>query len=78
MALWMIKRKRVSLSETLMSGLILGNLPFFLLAVPLGTYGVEGLLRGAAFASMLGLAGAATFWSIVIRGRDFSQEPASR
>jgi hypothetical protein len=42
-----------------------------------GGYGLWGALRGAAFASLIGLAGAAAFWGISIRGRDFSHDPAA-
>ena len=34
-----------------------------------GSYGVSGFLRGVAFSSVLGAAGAGAFWIIALRGR---------
>jgi hypothetical protein len=68
-AVWLTKRHAVPLKEALVFGLAFGNLPYALLAVAVGgrTYGVEGLARGVAFSSFLGLAGAAAFWVIALR-----------
>ena len=69
-AFWVMKRRSPSLAETLMFGIGFGILPYVLLAIAAGgTYGVTGLLRGVAFSSLLGLAGAAVFWAIAIRPR---------
>lgn|SRR5262245_17046867 len=68
-AVWLMKRRLVSLREALVFGLGFGVLPYVLLAVATGgkTYGVEGLVRGVAFSSLLGVAGAAAFWAIALR-----------
>jgi hypothetical protein len=67
-ALWLSRRRQLSLGETLLVGLGFGNLPYVLLAIAAGgTYGIAGLVRGVAFSSLLGVAGAAAFWAIVFR-----------
>jgi hypothetical protein len=67
-AAWRTRRGFVPLGEALLFGLGFGNLPFVMLAVAAGgTYGVDGLLRGVAFSSMLGLTGATVFWAIALR-----------
>lgn len=69
-AVWVMKRRNLTLKETLGFGLAFGILPYVLLALAAGgTYGVAGLLRGVALSSLLGLAGAAVFWAIAIRPR---------
>ena len=70
-AVWMMRRHQLTLKETLVFGLGFGNLPYVLLAATAGgrTYGPAGLLRGLAFASLLGLSGAALFWIICLRPR---------
>jgi hypothetical protein len=71
-AVWLMKRRELSLAETLMFGIGFGNLPYILLAIVAGgTYGLAGLLRGVLFASLLGMAGAASFWVIAIRPQKF-------
>ncbi len=66
-ALWLVTRRPVPLIQALLFGLAFANLPMVLGTVFAGTYGVEGALRGVAFASCLGLAGAAAFWLIALR-----------
>jgi hypothetical protein len=66
-ALWLTKRKQVSLGEALLWGLGFGNAPMILGTVLAGTYGAAGFVRGVAFSSLLGVTGAAVFWAIAIR-----------
>ena len=42
-----------------------------------GGYGLEGVVRGIVFASLIGLTGSAAFWMIAIRGQDSSRDPAT-
>ena len=65
---WWVKHRRVSLVLALCFGLGFGNLPFAVLVALSG--GNADLLRGHAFASVVGLVGAAAFWLIAIRGSD--------
>ena len=74
-AVWLAKRRRVSLGEALLFGLGFGNLPFAVGAILAGTYGLSGVLRAMAFASLLGLAGAAAFWTIALREQNVSRPP---
>jgi hypothetical protein len=68
LAVWLIKRRDLTLTTTLMFGLGFGNLPYVLFGVAAGgTYGVTGLLRGVMFSSVPGLVGAAVFWLISIQ-----------
>ena len=77
-AVWMMKRHQLTLKETLVFGLGFGNLPYVLLAAAAGgTYGPAGLLRGLAFASLLGLSGAALFWIITLRPRKSRPDAAA-
>ena len=66
-ALWLAKRRRIPVLEAIAFGLGFGNLPFLLGALMAGTYGVAGFIRGVAFSSLLGVAGAAVFWCIALR-----------
>jgi hypothetical protein len=68
-AVWLMKRRRISLGQALLFGLGFGNLPFAVGSMLAGTYGVPGFVRGVAFSSLLGLAGAAAFWTIALRER---------
>ena len=74
-AAWLMKRRHVSLGETLLIGVGFGDLPFAAGAILAGTYGVPGVVRGLAFSSVLGLGGATAFWTIVLRGPDVSHPP---
>jgi hypothetical protein len=67
-ALWLLKRRGLTLKKTLIFGLVLGNLPYVLFGIAAGgTYGLTGLLRGVTFSSLIGVVGAALFWLISIR-----------
>ena len=68
-AVWLTKRRVVSLRDALLLGVGFGNLPFILGTVLGGSYGVAGFVRGMAFSSLLGLIGSAVFWAIAIRGQ---------
>lgn len=68
-ALWLMKRRHVSLPEALAFGVAFGNAPFLIGALMASTYGLTGFIRGVAFSSLLGVVGAAVFWWIALRGR---------
>jgi hypothetical protein len=77
-AVFLMKRRYVTLTKTLLFGLGFGNLPYFLIAVFAGgTYGIAGFVRGVAFSSLLGLGGAAVFWLIAIRPDKIRHNPAA-
>jgi hypothetical protein len=64
-----MRRRQLTLRETLLFGWGFGILPYVLLSVAGGgrTYGPFGLLRGLALSSVLGLVGAAVFWIVALR-----------
>lgn len=69
-AIWVLKRRAVSFRRALFFGLAIGNIPV----------AVGGALAGTSFgavlfSSLIGMTGAAVFWAISIRGRDFSRDP---
>jgi len=67
-ALWLMRRRNLTCVETFALGLGFGVIPYALMALAAGgTHGPAGLMRGLAFASVLGLSGAAMFWVIAIR-----------
>jgi hypothetical protein len=68
-ALWVTTRFQLTLLDALLFGLGFGNLAYLLLALMTGgrTYGPGGFVRGLAFSSVLGAAGAAVFWAITLR-----------
>ena len=70
---WIVRRRRLTLTHVLFFGLGFGNLPIVLATLFFG--GNWNLLRTHAFASLIGVFGAAAFWLISIRGRDFSRDP---
>jgi ABC-type Co2+ transport system permease subunit len=73
-----VRRRPLTLIQALLFGLGFANLPVVLGTVlTRGGYGVAGVLRGLAFASLIGLAGTAAFWVISIRGRDISRDPVN-
>lgn len=73
---WIVRRRPLTFTHALLFGLAFGNLPIVLGALLLG--GNWSLLRTHAFASLIGVTGAAAFWLISIRGRDFSRDHESR
>ena len=74
-AVWVLKRRALSFAQALGFGVAFGNLPIAIGTVLVGSYGLVPFLRSVAFASLVGLTGAAVFWAISIRGRDFSRDP---
>jgi hypothetical protein len=66
-AIWFMKRRAVSLAEALCIGFAIGNAPMAIGSLLAGTYGAEGLVRGIAMSTVLGLGGAAVFWLIALR-----------
>ena len=72
-ALWVVKRRFVTLAQALLFGLGFANVPVVVGAAAAGVYGPSGALRAVVFASLIGVSGAAVFWGVSIRGRDFSR-----
>lgn len=78
---WLLRRGPLTLRQVLWGGVILGNLPFGVIAalavitnnVSAGASFV-GILRAFAFGSLFGAAGAALFWAISIRGTTMEQQ----
>src|SRR5262245_22900664 len=67
-AMWLTKRRDLSLGQALLFGLGFGNLAYVVMAIAAGgTYGLPGLVRGVLFSSLLGLTGAVSFWLIALR-----------
>ena len=67
-AVWWLKRRELFLPDALLFGIALGNVPHLVMAGLWGTHGTEGLWRGMAFSTVLGVAGATVFWAIVAKG----------
>jgi hypothetical protein len=76
--IWVTRRRHVALGEALLFGLGFGNLPFVVGTALAGVYGVGGFVRGAAFSSLLGLAGAGVFWVIALREPEPGNNPPGR
>ena len=77
-AVWLMKRRYLTLRATLLFGLGFGNLPYILMALAAGgKYGLSGLLRGVGFSSLLGLSGAALFWFIALRPENVRPKSAA-
>lgn len=74
-AVWFLKRRALSVTQTLLFGVGFGNLPIVIGTVLAGSYGPIPFLKSIVFASLVGVTGAAVFWAISIRGRDFSRDP---
>jgi hypothetical protein len=77
MAVWLMRRRPVSLGAALLFGLGFGNLPLVLGTALAGSYGVAGVMRGVAFSSLLGLSGAAALWAIALRGQTFNRNSST-
>ena len=73
--LWVVKRIRVSVVQSLAWGFAFANLPFAIITIGNGR-GDSALLSRHAFVTLIGLAGATAFWAIAIRGKDLSRDPA--
>ena len=74
---WVLKRSTLTRQQTLVGGLVLGNIPGALVVLALAarhlsrgmtptldnlTYGVPGALRLISYGTVLGVVGAAVFW----------------
>lgn len=67
-AVWVVKRHSLTLTQALLFGLGFANLPLVLgIVLTRAGYGPAGVLRGVAFASLIGLTGSAAFWVISLR-----------
>jgi hypothetical protein len=75
---WLLKRGPLSLKQILWGGAVLGNVPFAII-VPLAAitrsadlestrFGALAIVRALAAGAIFGVAGAALFWVISIRG----------
>lgn len=74
-AVWLIKRRDLTLTPGLLFGLGFGNLSYALMAAAAGsTYGIEGLVRGVVFSSLPDLGSGALFWAIALRARKAAHE----
>jgi hypothetical protein len=69
-AVWLAKRRPVSLRESVFWGVGFGNIPMMVGTILTGSYGVQNFLRGVAFSSVLAVACAAIFWTIALRPRE--------
>jgi len=68
-AVGLIKRRHVTLGQALLWGIGFGNFPVLLGYLLLGSDGLSSAISGLAVASLIGLAGAASFWAISLRGQ---------
>ena len=74
---WLLKRSTLTRQQTLLGGLVLGNIPGALVVLALAarhlsrgvaptldnlTYGVAGALRLISYGTVVGVVGAAVFW----------------
>jgi hypothetical protein len=73
--IWWVKRRPASLTTALLFGLAFGNLPAVLAVVVAG--GARDVVRLHAFVSLIGLVGAAAFWTISVRGGGLSRTPTA-
>jgi hypothetical protein len=84
-AIWVVKRQVLTFKRALLFGFAIGNLPVVIGGViaalqrillsssrPAEPWGAVG---PAVLGSLIGVTGAAVFWAISIRGRDFSRDP---
>lgn len=76
--LWILNRRLVTFTQSLVYGLGFGNLPIVIGTIlSQGGYGLAGVVRGMVLGSLVGLTGAAAFWGIAIRGLDSGRDPAT-
>lgn len=71
-AIWVLKRRAVTLPTALSYGLAFGNVAT---AINVLSGDLPGVLRTGIVGSLIGASCAAAFWAISIRGRDFSRDP---
>jgi hypothetical protein len=79
---WVLKRRNLTRQQTLIGGLLLGNIPGALMVLALAarhlsrgvtptldnlTYGLDGALRLISYGTVIGVAGAAVFWWVAGR-----------
>ena len=85
---WLIRRGTVSLTQVLLAGAILGNLPFGLgmffalasgpaIATITGFYGLDGIIRSTVIGLFVGTASSAVFWLVASTGATISIAPES-
>ena len=68
-AVWVLKRRPLTLWRALLCGVLLGNILSVLGTMVAPGYGLAGLVRVILFASFLGLGGATAFWAIWMLSR---------
>lgn len=73
-AIWVLKRRALTFKRALLCGLAIGNVPVAI-GGALAGFAEPGAVGAVVFASLIGVTGAAVFWAISIRGRDFSRDP---
>jgi hypothetical protein len=71
--LWLRRHGRLTLASSLMGGVVFGNVPIAIGWLLAGTYGPLQTVRTVAYASAIGLTGAAVFWLVVSATRDERQ-----
>jgi hypothetical protein len=79
---WVLKRRTLTRQQTLIGGLLLGNIPGALVVLALAarhlsrgvmptldnlTYGLDGALRLISYGTVIGVVGAAVFWWVAGR-----------
>jgi hypothetical protein len=85
---WFLKRGPLTLKHILWGGVVLGNLPFAVIVPPAAMtrhaeagatgFGPLAAMRALAAGAIFGLAGAALFWVISIRGTEMERPSAPR
>ena len=75
LAIRVVKRRVLPFRRALLYGLAIGNLPVAIGGASSGFTEPGAAVGAVGFASLIGVTGAAVFWAISIRGRDFSRDP---
>jgi hypothetical protein len=83
LVVWLLRHGPLTLKQVLLGGVMLGNLPFVVIMIlAVLTNNVSsgaswlGLFRSLAFGALFGVAGAALFWAISIRGTAMAHDAA--
>jgi hypothetical protein len=71
--LWLRRYGRLTVASSLVGGVVFGNVPIAIGWLLAGTYGPLQTARTVAYASAIGLTGAAVFWLVVSPPRDERQ-----